>query len=321
MTLRFFSPTTGKTDEYVGKRGSWSPAGLPECPAARYEPPPSIAVAGFIPFRGPKGHAQMKLVRCSKGEAAAFHGVLEDGVVDRIEGDIFGKWRRSAERLRLTDLRLHAPLTPPNLLCLGKNYRSFPGDDNPAHPKQPLLFIKSTSSVIGPGAPIVLPQMAPSEVYFEAELAVVIGKKARNVPPTSACDFVLGYVVANDVGAKDCQSDDGQWARAKSFDSFCPLGPWIETDLDPANCRVASQVNGVAVQESTTSLMIFDVGTTISFLSRCMTLQPGTVICMGSPGVLAEPRPFLRDGDSVEVEVEGIGTLANTVRMSSHSKV
>lgn len=259
----------------------------------------------------------MKIVRCSKGADAAFHGVLEESVVDRIEGEIFGEWRRSGERFRLTDLRLHAPVIPPNLLCLGKNYRSFPGDDNPAYPKQPLLFIKSTSSVIGPGEPIVLPQMAPSEVYFEAELAVVIGKKARNVSPSSACDLVLGYTVANDVGAKDCQSADGQWARAKSFDSFCPLGPWIETELDAANCRVASQVNGVPVQDSTTSLMIFDVPTTISFLSRCMTLQPGTVICMGSPGVLAEPRPLLRDGDSVEAEVEGIGTLTNPVRLSS----
>lgn len=259
----------------------------------------------------------MKIVRCSKGEDAAFHGVLEDGVVDRIEGDIFAEWRRSGNRVRLTDLRLHAPLTPPNLLCLGKNYRSFPGDDNPANPKQPLLFIKSASSVIGPGEPIVLPEMAPSEVYFEAELAAVIGKKARNVSPQSAYDFVFGYVVANDVGAKDCQSADGQWARAKSFDSFCPLGPWIETELDPANCRLAARVNGVPVQESMTSLMVFDVATAISFLSRCMTLQPGTVLCMGSPGVLAEPRAFLRDGDSVEAEVEGIGTLANPVRMSS----
>lgn len=279
------------------------------------------AAATSIFLRGPGGQVRMRIVRCSKGSDAAFHGVLEESVVDRIEGDIFGEWRRSGERFRLTDLRLHAPVVPPNLLCLGKNYRSFPGDDNPSYPKQPLLFIKSTSSVIGPGKPIVLPAMAPSEVYFEAELAVVIGKKARNVSPSSACDFVLGYTVANDVGAKDCQSADGQWARAKSFDSFCPLGPWIETELDPANCRVASQVNGAPIQESTTSLMIFDVATTISFLSRCMTLQPGTVICMGSPGVLAEPRPLLREGDSVEAEVEGIGTLTNPVRLSSTSEL
>jgi len=263
----------------------------------------------------------MKIVRCSKVDEAAFHGVLEDGMVDRIEGDIFGDWRRSDDHFRLTDLRLHAPLLPLNLLCLGKNYRSFPGDDNPSCPKQPLLFIKSTSSVIGPGEPIVLPEMAPSEVYFEAELAVVIGKKARNVSPASARDFVFGYTVANDVAAKDCQTADGQWARAKSFDSFCPIGPWMETELDSSDRRIASRVNGMPVQESTTSLMIFDVATTISFLSHCMTLQPGTVICMGSPGLLAEPRPLLRDGDSVEVEVEGIGTLANPVHLSSASEV
>ena len=262
----------------------------------------------------------MRIVRCSHGEDTAFHGVLEDGVVDRIEGDIFAEWRRSGERTKLTDVRLHAPLTPPNLLCLGKNYRSFHGDENPAYPRQPLLFIKSTSSVIGPDDPIVLPEMAPSEVYFEAELAVAIGRTARNVSPHSAKDFVLGYLVANDVGAKDCQSADGQWARAKSFDSFCPLGPWIETDLDPAGCRIASRVNGEAVQESATSLMIFDVPTTISFLSKCMTLLPGTVICMGSPAALTEPRPFLRHGDRVEVEVEGIGTLTNPVLSSPTGK-
>jgi 2-keto-4-pentenoate hydratase/2-oxohepta-3-ene-1,7-dioic acid hydratase in catechol pathway len=258
----------------------------------------------------------MRIVRCSQGEDAAFHGVLEDGLVDRIEGDIFGEWRRGGERSKLADVRLHAPLTPPNLLCLGKNYRSFPGDENPAYPRQPLLFIKSTSSVIGPDEPIVLPEMAPSEVYFEAELAVVIGRAARNVSPNSAKDYVLGYLVANDVGAKDCQSTDGQWARAKSFDSFCPLGPWIETELEPADCRIASRVNGEAVQDSTTSLMIFDVPTTISFLSRCMTLWPGTVICMGSPGTLTDPRPFLRQGDCVEAEVEGVGTLTNPVLLS-----
>jgi 2-keto-4-pentenoate hydratase/2-oxohepta-3-ene-1,7-dioic acid hydratase in catechol pathway len=199
------------------------------------------------------------------------------------------------------------------MLCLGKNYRAFAGEQNPKFPKEPLLFIKATSAVVGPEDEIVLPAIAPNEVYYEAELAVVIKSRARNVSPSDALQCVLGYTVANDIGAKDCQASDGQWARAKSFDTFAPIGPWIETELDPAHCAVRSRVNGRLIQESTTALMLFDVPTTISYLSRCMTLLPGTVISMGSPGVIQEPRPFLKAGDLVEVEVEGIGVLKNSV--------
>jgi len=167
--------------------------------------------------------------------------------------------------------------------------------------------------VVGPQDQIVLPATAPNEVYFEAELAVVIKSKARNVSASDALGCVLGYTVANDVGARDCQASDGQWARAKSFDTFAPIGPWIETELEPGNCAVRSRVNGKLIQESTTALMIFDVSTTISYLSHCLTLWPGTVISMGSPGVLEEPRPFLKPGDTVEAEVKGIGVLCNPV--------
>jgi 2-keto-4-pentenoate hydratase/2-oxohepta-3-ene-1,7-dioic acid hydratase in catechol pathway len=196
---------------------------------------------------------------------------------------------------------------------LGKNFRSFPGEQNPKFPQTPLLFIKSNTSIIGPGESIVLPAIAPDEIYHEAELAVIIGRRARNVTEEEALKFIFGYTIANDIGARDCQAADGQWARAKSFDTFCPLGPWIETSLDPENCRVCSRINGELVQDSTTSLMIFNVAQTLSFLSRCMTLLPGTVICMGSPGVLREPRPLLKPGDLVEVEVGGIGAMANPV--------
>jgi 2-keto-4-pentenoate hydratase/2-oxohepta-3-ene-1,7-dioic acid hydratase in catechol pathway len=255
----------------------------------------------------------MKIARFINVGGQLRHGILHGDQVELIQGDIFGDWKPSGGRLALAGVRLLSSVDPPNVLCLGKNFRAFPGEESPKFPKTPLLFIKSNTSVIGTGAAIILPSIAPDEIYYEAELAVVIGRRARNITEAEAIKFVFGYTVANDVGAKDCQAADGQWTRAKSFDTFCPLGPWIETELDPGNCRVCSRVNGVPVQESMTSQMIFNVAQTVSFLSRCMTLLPGTVICMGSPGVLREPRPFLKTGEQVEVEVSGIGVLANPV--------
>ena len=255
----------------------------------------------------------MKIVRFLNLNGQIQHGIVQGGQVEVFQGDIFGAKKPSGEKLDLTQVRLLSPISPPNLLCLGKNFRSFPGEENPKFPKTPLLFIKSNTCVIGPEANIILPSIAPGEIYYEAELAVVIGRPAKNVAESQALEFVLGYTVANDVGARDCQAIDGQWARAKSFDTFCPLGPWIETALDPGNCRVHSRLNNIPMQDSTTSLMIFNVAQVVSFFSRCMTLQRGTVIAMGSPGVLQEPRPLLKPGDRVEVGVGGIGVLANSV--------
>jgi 2-keto-4-pentenoate hydratase/2-oxohepta-3-ene-1,7-dioic acid hydratase in catechol pathway len=257
----------------------------------------------------------MKIARFSRPGVQPELGVLQDSTIRLIRGDLFGQWQVTNERVPLNSVSLLAPVDPVNLLCLGKNYRAFPGEQNPKFPPEPLLFIKATTAVIGPQAEIMLPAMASKEVYFEAELAVVLGREARNVEPAHALACVLGYTVCNDIGARDCQAKDGQWARAKSFDTFAPLGPWLETELDPARCRVRSRLNDQLIQDSTTDLMIFDVPYTISYLSRCMTLRPGTVIAMGSPGVLKEPRPLLSPGDVVEVEVEGIGTLSNPVRL------
>jgi 2-keto-4-pentenoate hydratase/2-oxohepta-3-ene-1,7-dioic acid hydratase in catechol pathway len=260
-----------------------------------------------------KGEAAMRLVRFVDGRRETLCGVLSGDRVELVQGDFFGTWQKTGQTIALADVRLLAPAQPVNLLCLGKNFRAFPGEQNPKFPKEPLLFIKATSAVVGPGDEIVLPAVAPNEVYYEAELAVVIKSQARNVSASDALRYVLGYTVANDVGARDCQASDGQWARAKSFDTFAPIGPWIETELEPGNCAVRSRVNGKPIQESTTALMIFDVPTTISYLSHCLTLLPGTVISMGSPGVLEGPRPLLKPGDVVEAEVEGIGILSNPV--------
>lgn len=255
----------------------------------------------------------MKIARVADTNGRLRPAILQGDTVEIIEGDMFGLWKPDGIKFGLEQVRLSSPVDPPNVICLGKNFRRFPSEESQHFPKLPLLFIKSTTSVIGPGEAIILPATAPSEIYYEAELAVVIGRRARNIPEAKALDFIFGYTVANDVGARDCQAADGQWARAKSFDTFCPLGPWIETSLDPANCRVCSKINGKLVQNSTTSLMIFNVAQTVSFLSHCMTLLPGTVICMGSPGVLHEPRPLLKPGDLVEVDVGGIGAMANPV--------
>ena len=259
----------------------------------------------------------MKIARFLTTDGKLEHGMLRGEQVEMIRGDIFGTWEPSGTMLDLKQVRLSAPLDPPNVLCLGKNFRSLPGEQSSKFPKTPLTFIKSNTSVIGPGESIVLPAMAPNEIYHEAELAVIVGRRARNVAEEDAPEFVFGYTVANDIGARDCQTADGQWARAKSFDTFCPLGPWIETRLDPGNCQIRSRINKVLVQDSTTALMIFDVSQTVSFLSHCMTLMPGTVICMGSPGVLQESRPLLKPGDVVEVEVAGIGAMANRVLIES----
>jgi 2-keto-4-pentenoate hydratase/2-oxohepta-3-ene-1,7-dioic acid hydratase in catechol pathway len=255
----------------------------------------------------------MKIARVAAPGGRLRYAILQGEAVELIKGDIFGRRKPSGIQLGLAQVRLSKPIDPPYVLCLGKNFRRFPDEESSKFPELPLVFIKSNTSVIGPGKSIILPAMAPDEIYYEAELAVIIGRRARNVGEKEALGFVFGYTVANDLAARDCQTPDGQWARAKSFDTFCPLGPWIETSLAPGNCPVRSRINGVLVQDSMTSLMIFNVAQTVSFLSRCMTLLPGTVICMGSPGVLQDPRPLLKAGDLVEVEVVGIGAMTNPV--------
>ncbi|MDO8587278.1 MAG: fumarylacetoacetate hydrolase family protein [Armatimonadota bacterium] len=232
-------------------------------------------------------------------------------------GDFLDHAEETGERLPLSDAKLLAPLAPPNILAIGLNYRAHALETNASFPDAPILFIKANTTVIGPGQPIVLPQMAPDEVDYEAELAVVIGKAARRVRVEDALDYVFGYTCANDVSARDAQlRHDKQWARGKSFDTFCPLGPWVETGMDPANAAVVSRLNGRVMQESNTGDLIFSVAELVSYLSRCMTLLPGTVIMTGTPGGVGftrKPPVFLRAGDMVEIEIGGVGVLANQV--------
>jgi 2-keto-4-pentenoate hydratase/2-oxohepta-3-ene-1,7-dioic acid hydratase in catechol pathway len=234
-----------------------------------------------------------------------------------IQGDILGAWRPTDDAVPLSTVRLLAPVCPPNILAIGLNYRAHAHESGAALPERPVLFIKANTALCHPNDPIILPDVAPNEVDYECELAIVIGKRARRVTEAEALDYVLGYTCANDVSARDCQLRlDVQWARGKSFDTFAPLGPWIETDLDADAAPIRSRLNGVVMQESNSNDLIFSCRTLISYLSQGITLLPGTVIMTGTPsgvGFARKPPVFLRPGDTIEIEVDGIGTLTNPV--------
>ena len=249
---------------------------------------------------------------------AVHYGLLEGADTLRvIHGDIFGEWGASEMTVPLGEARLLAPVAPPNVIAIGLNYRKHAEESGSAIPVRPIIFIKATTTVCNPGDPIMLPTMAPDEVDYECELVIVIGKRAKHVTADQALDYVLGYTCGNDVSARDCQTRlDTQWARGKSFDTFAPLGPWIETDLDPDHVRVMSRLNGQVMQDSNTADLIFSCRELIAYLSDAMTLLPGTVIFTGTPsgvGFARKPPVFLRPGDTIEIEIEGIGTLTNPV--------
>jgi 2-keto-4-pentenoate hydratase/2-oxohepta-3-ene-1,7-dioic acid hydratase in catechol pathway len=210
-------------------------------------------------------------------------------------------------------------IAPQKIIAIGLNYADHARESGIEPPKAPVAFVKTPNSIIGPGEPIRYSKDNSTEVDYEAELAVVIGTQARGVSVAGGLDSVFGYTVCNDVSARDAQFADGQWVRGKSFDSFCPLGPWIVTRdeiADPQALAIGCRVNGDTLQDSTTAEMIFGVAEIISYLSRVMTLEPGDVIATGTPvgvGFARKPPVFLLDGDVVEVEVEGIGTLRNPV--------
>lgn len=258
----------------------------------------------------------MRIVRFSDASGAVSYGILDGDRVTAAAGDPLRGLVPGQASVPLTDVRLLAPIEPVNVLCIGQNYKAHVQEGGAELPQAPILFMKTTTTVIGPEAPVVIPKIAPTAVDYEAELALVIGKPARHVPEARALEYVLGYTCAHDVSARDCQRNDGQWVRAKSFETFCPLGPWIETDLNPADVRVQGRLNGRTMQDARTSLMIFSVPFLISYLSRGMTLLPGTVLLTGTPagvGFARQPPVFLQAGDVFEVEIEGIGTLRNPI--------
>lgn len=242
--------------------------------------------------------------------------LLDENRARPLAGDLFGEHRFDSDTVEFAALL--APLVPPNIFAIGRNYREHAAETGSQVPEKPMVFMKPTTALLDPGGQIVLPAPAPNEVDYEAELAIVIGRTARRVSERDALDHVLGYTCANDVSARDCQRADKQWPRAKGFDTFCPLGPWIVTRdaLDADRCRVRSRLNGRTMQDASTSQMIHGCRALVSYLSHQFTLLPGTLILTGTPegvGFARKPPVFLKPGDTIEVEIEGIGTLANTV--------
>jgi 2-keto-4-pentenoate hydratase/2-oxohepta-3-ene-1,7-dioic acid hydratase in catechol pathway len=229
--------------------------------------------------------------------------------VAEIEGHPFGALNFTGQRWALADVRLLSPILPSKVVCVGRNYADHAAELGNDVPKEPLLFLKPSTSIIGHHDAIKLPTQS-KQVEHEAELAVVIGAPgARRVDRTGAAAAVFGYTCANDVTARDLQHSDGQWTRAKGFDSFCPLGPWITTGLDVDDLEVRCEVNDEVRQLGRTKDMVFDVSTLVSYVSHVMTLLPGDVILTGTPAGVSP----IRDGDTVTISIEGIGTLSNRV--------
>ena len=271
----------------------------------------------------------MKLIRFLSQENQEMCGLYEPEFQDQarvIRGDIFGKFKITSKLAKIHSIL--PPVSPCNILALGLNYRKHADETNVSYPELPVLFIKTTTSVVGHMSPIILPAAGPENVDYEAELAVIIGRKVKNISPSEAMDCILGYTCANDVSARDWQIEKQkkQWARGKSFDTFCPLGPYLVTRdeiPDPQNLQIRTILNGNTVQNSNTSDMIFDIPTIVSDLSRSMTLLPGTVILTGTPegvGFTRQPPVYLRGGDIVTIEIERIGQLTNPVKMEDHGK-
>ncbi|MFW6269209.1 MAG: fumarylacetoacetate hydrolase family protein [Bacillota bacterium] len=260
----------------------------------------------------------MKIVRYKEDDDIFFGKLENDDTIKRLGGNIFDEYYLTEKTVDKDQVEIINPVDPPNILAVGLNYEKHVKEG--AHgelPENPVLFLKATTSVIGHKDNIVLPAVAPDEVDYEAELAVVIGKTAKNIEPEEISEYILGYTCGNDVSARDCQlRKDKQWARGKSFDTFCPLGPWIETSLDPNNCKIKSRLNGKVMQDSNTSDMIFKVEELVSYCSKNMTLLPGTVIMTGTPegvGFAREPEVFLQPGDQIQIDIEGIGVLKNQI--------
>ncbi|MEW6058870.1 MAG: fumarylacetoacetate hydrolase family protein [Actinomycetota bacterium] len=251
----------------------------------------------------------MRLVRFRHGDRIAT-GAVEPGSerIRVLAGTFFENPLPTGEEVPLDEVRLLAPVLPSKVVGVGRNYPAHATELGNGVPEEPLLFLKPSTSVSGPGDPIPLPPMS-RRVDYEGELAVVIGRVARNVKAEHAYRWILGYTCGNDVTLRDLQEKDEQWTRAKGFDGACPLGPWIETDLDPNDVRIETRVNGETKQNARTSEMAVGVATLVEFVTTFMTLLPGDVLMTGTPEGIGPLAP----GDRVEVEVEGIGVLANPV--------
>jgi 2-keto-4-pentenoate hydratase/2-oxohepta-3-ene-1,7-dioic acid hydratase in catechol pathway len=250
----------------------------------------------------------MKIVRFEH-EGSIRHGWVDDDKVGLIEGSPYETFGRQKATLNLQSVQLLPPCAPSKIICVGRNYVAHAQEHDVEVPDVPLIFLKPPSSLLGPSGIIVLPPQS-QKVEHEAELAVVIGRGGRWMEPDAAKDAVLGYTIANDVTARDLQRRDGQWTRGKGFDTFCPVGPWIETEFDPADAVITCSVNGELRQMGSTRDMVFSVRQLIAYCSSVMTLEPGDLLLTGTPAGVGP----LVDGDAVRINIEGIGELHNTVK-------
>ncbi|MCX7816457.1 MAG: fumarylacetoacetate hydrolase family protein [Syntrophales bacterium] len=263
----------------------------------------------------------MKICRF-ESKSKVFLGTVDPenpGYAYIIEGDIFGDWKVTNKKYSIT--KLLPPVLPPNVFALAFSYGKHAEETGTAKPVSPVVFMKATTSVIGHNDPILLPLAGPEKVDFEGELAVVIGRRAKNVNPSEAMDYVLGFTCANDISARDWQFEkqEGQWTRGKSFDTFCSLGPFLVTKDEIENIhnlRIQTILNGKVMQDASTAELLFSIPAIVSDLSRSLTLLPGTVILTGTPegvGFTRTPAVFLKEGDTVTVSIEHLGSLTNPV--------
>ena len=253
----------------------------------------------------------MRLARIASPDGVAFVAVEGEGdaaVVREIAEHPFGTPEFTGRTWPLADVRLLAPILASKVICMGKNYAAHAEEMGGVAPEDPVIFLKPNTAIIGPNVPIQLPADA-NPVHHEGELAIVIGRPCKDVPAARAAENILGYTIANDVSARDQQKKDGQWMRAKGHDTFCPVGPWIDTSVDPFDLELRTEVNGQVRQLSRTSLMIHDIGAIVEWASAVMTLLPGDLILTGTPEGVGP----IEDGDTVSITIEGIGTLTNPV--------
>lgn len=245
------------------------------------------------------------------------YGIKNGGTVDVLDRNFLEDAVPTGEQLPLADVRLLSPVVPPNIICIGLNYKPHAAEFGMKLPDLPLIFLKTTTALTGPEETIILPKIAPDCVDYEGELVIIIGKTAKNVSEEEADDYIFGYTIGNDVSARDIQNYiDTQWCRGKSCDTFCPLGPAAVTGIDANHLSLRTRLNGKIMQDSDTGYLIFSPQRLVSFISHNMTLLPGTVILSGTPGGVGfkrDPQVFLRPGDVVEVEIEKIGILRNTI--------
>jgi 2-keto-4-pentenoate hydratase/2-oxohepta-3-ene-1,7-dioic acid hydratase in catechol pathway len=252
----------------------------------------------------------MRIVRYQFKDLPVKVGWVFEDNIGEIEGSVFGEYRRQEALIPLSAVKLLTPCVPSKIVCVGRNYADHAKELGNDVPKVPLIFLKPPSSIINPGEYIVLPPQS-QQVEHEAELVVVIGKRGRNITPEDARNYILGYTIGNDITARDLQKSDGQWTRAKGFDTFCCFGPWIDTEFDVSDALITCKVSGQPRQLSSTRDMVFSVSTLIAFVSSIMTLEPGDILFTGTPAGVG----MLKAGDEVVVEIEGLGRLANPVRV------